>query len=330
MLPVPETAVALRGPSVAAATVASVIVGLAVSLQSRVNAALAVRLVEGGEAKAEAGFHSALISFSTGLLLLALGVALLPRMRRALSAVAGAVRGGRLQRWQLLGGVGGAWLVTTQGLTVPVLGVALFLVSVVAGQLVGSIGADAAALGPAGRMAPTRQRVFGAAIAFAAVAVAVAPRLEAADRGAAAALLLGALALSAGLGVSVQQALNAHVAVAGGWAPVAAAVNFATGTAALLTVVVCGWAIGGWPLAGLPAEPWLYIGGPIGVAFIAIAAWVVPVVGVLRFALAAICGQLAGGAAVDVLLPQAGVAVGWQVWAGAGLTVVAVLVANRR
>ncbi len=305
-------------------------VGLAVSLQSRINASLARELIAGGESAAAAGFHSALISFGSGLVLLGVAVVLLPVMRNALGGVRSAVRERRLAGWQLLGGLGGAWLVTTQGLTVPTLGVAVFLVSVVAGQLVGSLAVDGAGLGPAGRLRPTRSRIVGALLAFGAVGIAVAPRLGSSSGPGAAALLLGLLALSAGLGVAVQQALNAHVGLAGGWAPAAAAVNFTVGTGALLTIVMLGQLLGWWTLAALPAQPWLYLGGPIGVAFIAIAAWVVPVVGVLRFALASISGQIAGGAALDAFAPQPGVEIGWQIWTGAALTIVAVVAANRR
>ncbi len=311
-----------------AALLASVGVGVAVSVQSRVNAVLAMRLIESGESATTAGFHSALISFVTGLVLLAAAVVAVPRMRGALRSVAGSVRDGRLRRWQLLGGIAGAWLVATQGLTVPTLGVALFIVAVVAGQAFGSLGVDAIGLGPAGRLQLTANRIIGALLALCAVVVAVAPRLG--DAGATGAPLLGALALSAGLGIAVQQALNAQVSVASGWAPAAAVVNFIVGTALLLVVVLAGRLLAGWSLAPLPDEPWLYIGGPLGVAFIALAARVVPILGVLRFALASIAGQLAGGAALDLLFPQPGVMFGWGMALGVGLTLAAVAIANRQ
>lgn len=313
---------------IGAALAASVLVGLAAAVQSRINAQLALELAAGGESRTAAGFHSALISFGTGLILLLLITALHPRMRAGVRAIATALRGGRLRWWQLLGGIFGAWLVATQGLTVPTLGVAVFTIAMVAGQVFGSLGVDAVGLGPAGRLRPSGARVVGSLIALGAVAIAVAPRLDGSAGAAAAGL--GLLVLSAGLGISVQQAINAHVSVASGWPLAATLVNFVAGTVVLALVYGIGTVASGWTTAALPGQAWLYLGGPLGVAFIAMAAWVVPVLGVLRFALASICGQLGGGALLDIRYPQPGVVVGWQMAAGVLLTLVAVAVANRR
>ena len=116
------------------------------------------------------------------------------------------------------------------------------------------------------------------------------------------------------------------MAVAAQYAPAAAVVNFVVGTSVLASVVLLGRALAGWPLPELPAEPVLYVGGTIGVAFIAMAAWAVPVVGVLRFGLASIAGQLGGAAALDLLAPQPGVVVGPWLAVGIGVTALAVLV----
>jgi transporter family-2 protein len=310
------------------ATIAAVVVGLLVALQSRINAGLAARLAEGGGDPTAAGVEAALISFGTGQLLLLVGLVAIPALRRGMVRIAAAVRAGGLARWQLLGGAGGAWLVATQGLTVATLGVALFIVAVVAGQTAASLAVDAAGLGPAGRLPVTRRRAAAAALALLAVAITAAPRIEADTGGRAGILAL--LVVSAGAGIAVQQALNGRVAVAAQYAPAAAVVNFVVGTTLLVVVVLLGRTLAGWPLHDLPAEPLLYAGGPIGVAFIAIAAWAVPVVGVLRFGLASITGQLAGGAALDLLAPQPGVTVGPWLAVGLGVTVLAVLVSNRR
>ena len=262
--------------------------------------------------------------------MLSVGVLLLPGLRRGVANVIGSLRAGRLRPWQVLGGAGGAWLVSTQGLTVPTLGVALFMVAVVAGQSVGSLMVDAAGLGPAGKVAVTRRRLLAAGLALTGVVLAVAPRLAGTVSLGIDAAALATLALSAGVGVSVQQAVNARVAVAGGSAPPAAVVNFAIGTSALLVVLGAGVAVGGWTLAGVPGDPWLYAGGPLGVAFIAIAAWIVPLVGVLRFALSAISGQLLGGALIDLVAPQPGAGLGPGMVVGIVLVLSAVLIASRR
>jgi bacterial/archaeal transporter family-2 protein len=261
-------------------------------------------------------------------MLLVVLLALQPRLRQGMRAIGRALRAGRLHWWQLLGGIFGAWLVATQGLAVPTLGVAVFTIAVVAGQVFGSLGVDAAGLGPAGPLRPSRARVVGALIALGAVAIAVAPRLEGSAGAATAGL--GLLVLTAGLGISVQQAINAHVSVASGWPLAATLVNFGVGTAVLAAVYGIGHLAAGWTMAPLPGQAWLYLGGPLGIAFIAMAAWVVPILGVLRFALASICGQLGGGALLDLLYPQPGVVVGWQMLVGVLLTLLAVAVANRR
>ena len=66
-----------------------------------------------------------------------------------------AARAGALRPWQLLGGVAGASLVASQGITVGTIGVALFVVAVVAGQTSSGLAVDHAGLGPpAGARSP--------------------------------------------------------------------------------------------------------------------------------------------------------------------------------
>lgn len=310
------------------ATAAALCVGLLVAVQSRINASLARSLLDGDGGTTAAGIHAALISFATGLALLAVGLCTLAPLRRGMRGVAQSLRAHRLRPWQLLGGAGGAWLVATQGLTVPTLGVALFVVAVVAGQTAASLGVDAAGLGPLGKLRVSGNRVLAALVALSAVAVTAIPRIETGSGSLP--LLLALLAVTAGAGIAVQQALNARVAVAAKYAPSAAVVNFVVGTAVLAAVLLLGTVLADWRTGPLPSQPLLYFGGPIGVAFIAIAAWAVPKVGVLNFALASIAGQLAGGALLDMLFPQPGVTVGPALLLGLALTGIAVMIGNRR
>ncbi|MEY2990080.1 MAG: hypothetical protein RLZZ163_996, partial [Actinomycetota bacterium] len=85
-----------------------------------------------------------------------------------------------------------------------------------------------------------------------------------------------------------------------------------------------------FPWDALPPDPWLYLGGPIGVAFIAASAWVVPMLGVLRFALSAIAGQLSGALAWDLLAPTSGSVITPNLYAGLLLAFLAVVVSARR
>jgi transporter family-2 protein len=187
---------------------------------------------------------------------------------------------------------------------------------------------DAVGLGPLGKLRISGNRVLAALVALAAVAVTAIPRIETGSGSLP--LLLALLAVTAGAGIAVQQALNARVAVAAKYAPSAAVVNFVVGTAVLAAVLLLGTVLADWRTGPLPTQPLLYFGGPIGVAFIAIAAWAVPKVGVLNFALASIAGQLAGGALLDMLFPQPGVTVGPALLLGLALTGIAVMIGNRR
>jgi transporter family-2 protein len=83
----------------------------------------------------------------------------------------------------------------------------------------------------------------------------------------------------------------------------------------------------GWPTGEPPTEPWLYLGGPIGVMFIAAAAVVVRVTGVLVLGLASIAGQVVGAVVIDLVLPTEGARPGVATLVGVALTLVAVGIA---
>ncbi len=284
------------------------------AVQSRINGELGRRLDD--------GVLAALLSFGSGLLLLAVVVLLAPPVRRGLLRVGRDLRRGALRPWQLLGGLGGATLVASQGLTVATLGVAVFSVAVVAGQLGAALVVDRVGLGPAGASPLTARRLLGAGLALIAVVVAVSDAF-----GAPAVLALAVLPLLAGAAISWQQAVNGRVAVAGGPLP-AAFVNFVVGTTALAVAAGAVRLLRG-PALALPSEPWLYVGGAVGVAFIATAAVVVRVIGVLLLSLGIVAGQVLGALAVDIVAP-AGRSVTPVTVVGAVLALLAVAVAVSR
>ncbi|MGC4804408.1 DMT family transporter [Micromonospora sp. DT233] len=288
--------------------------GGAVAMQSRINGELGVRLAD--------GIAAAVVSFGVGLLVLLVLVPVTAGGRRGLSALRAALVDGSLRPWQCLGGVCGALLVATQGLTIGALGVAVFTVAVVAGQSGSGLLVDRAGIGPTGRQAVTVNRLVGAVLTVLAVLLAVGDRL-----GDPATLGLALLPLLAGVGTAWQQAVNGRVRAASGSALTATLVNFAVGTAALLVTFAVEVAVRGLPTGGLPREPWLYLGGPIGIVFIAIAAAIVRFTGVLLLGLATIAGQVVGAVALDVVLPTAASHPGVTTLLGAALTLVAVVVA---
>ncbi|GAA1278804.1 DMT family transporter [Saccharothrix xinjiangensis] len=269
----------------------------------------------------EDGFLAALVSFGGGLALLLLFVPTTAAGRAGLVRLRDALRGGRIRWWQCLGGACGAFFVSTQGLTVAALGVAVFTVAAVAAQAVSSLLVDRAGMGPAGRVPLTGPRVLGAALAVVAVGVAVADEL-----GDPAALWLALLPAVAGIGLGWQSAVNGLVREAAGSTRVTTLVNFGTGTAVLLVVCAVDVAVRGLPDAA-PAGPWFYAGGALGIFTIGSAVLAVRWLGVLLVGLCQVAGQLVGALAVDLIAPAAGERLSALTVAGTVLTLLAVVVA---
>lgn len=297
---------------------ASLVVGMLTALQARINGQLAVELGNGLEA--------AIVSFGSGLLILTVLALAIPPIRLGVARIPRAVRDGQLRWWQALGGVLGGFFVGVQTATVPEIGVAVFTVAVVAGQSSNSLVVDRLGLGPAGVQGITARRVTSAVLAVVAVAIAVSGRVG--DGG----FAVGAVALAfvAGLAIAVQQAINGRASRAAGNPMSATFYNFLFGTIALGVAFGLAWSLLEAEPGRLVAGPWwLYLGGAIGVVFIAIAAWAVPIVGVLMFAVVTIAGQLSGALILDVVAPTAGSRLGPTLVIGVLLAFVAVLVAAR-
>jgi transporter family-2 protein len=296
----------------------SVAGGALLSVQARVNGALATRL--------DSAVVAAAVSFSVGTVALFAVVAkngALERLRDVLPVSAAERRAHRAQRWwHLLGGLGGAFLVSVSAAAVPVIGVAMLSVCVVAGQSSGGLAVDRLGLSPFGRQRLTRERVGGALLAIVAVGIAATTRT-----GTARPLLLAAAAL-AGFGVAGQQAANGHLRMHTGRAPVAALVSFGVGTAGLLLVVGGQAVVGTLPALHWPAAPWLYAGGFGGAAYITLAAAAVPVLGVLRLTLASVAGQVIGSVLLDIVTPT-GHGLAARTVIGAAILLGAVALASR-
>lgn len=294
-------------------------VGLMVATQARINGQLAIEI--------DSGLDAATISFVTGLLVVGVLLAVTSSGRAGVRQLVRVVRARELAPWQMIGGFIGAYVVWAQSLAVPAVGVALFTVAVVAGQTTNSLIVDRLGVGPVGVLAITTKRLLAAAIGLTAVAISVVPRLSE-SRLAAWAIVASVIA---GALIALQQAINGQVARAADNSWTATGLNFILGAFALTIAVVVVSLLGEpFPFAELPISPWLYLGGPIGVAFIAAAAWVVPMLGVLRFGLLSISGQLTGAVAWDVLAPTSGAVVSANLIAGLLLAFLAVVVSARR
>jgi transporter family-2 protein len=267
--------------------------GVTLAVQGRVNGQLGHVMHD--------GVFAALISFGTGTILLVMAVAATPSARAGLVRLRTSVRAGRLRYWQCLGGACGAFLVACQGLTIATLGVAVFSIAVVAGQVVASLAVDRAGLGPGEPQPVTPPRAIGAALAVVAVVIAVSDH-TAIDAGG---LWWALLPAVAGLGLAWQAAVNGLVREASDHVVVPALVNFSVGTAALILAALVDVLARGLP-APPPAEWWYYVGGPLGMFTIMTAVAAVRLTGVLLLGLAQVAGQLTGAVLLDVVVPTAG------------------------
>ncbi len=285
-------------------SVLAVVAGALLAAQSRVNGALRVRL---GDAVV-----AALVSFSCGLLVLAVASLATGRWRGAARLKTGT------RWWWWLGGLAGALLVGASAAAVPEVGVALTGVAVVAGATTGSLLVDWLGISPRGAQPLTLPRLFGSVLAVAGLLVGTVGQ-----RGEVRPLLLAVVGV-AGFGTALQQAANGHLQRHSGEVLVAACVSFLVGATALALAVLATQPDGlHWP-----ANPGLYAGGLGGAAYIALGAYTVPRIGVLRLTLGTVAGQLVGGVLLDATVPTAAGLAAASVVA-ALFTVAAVLVANR-
>lgn len=265
------------------------VIGVLTALQARINGQLGIRLDD--------GFVAAVVSFGSGLAILVALSLLLRDGRAGFARLVDGMRSGGIPWWMLAGGAAGALTVATQGLAVGLIGVSLFTVGVVAGQTVNGLLLDRIGYGPAGAVAVTVPRLLGGALALAAVGLALIG-----DGLAEVPWWMLVLPLLAGAGIAWQQATNGRLRQRVGTPLTATLVNFIGGTALLAIAAAVHVAVFG-PPQPFPAEPWLYSGGAIGVAYIFLAASIVQYTGVLLLALGSVVGQLLMSVALDALWP---------------------------
>lgn len=290
--------------------------GMCLAVQGRINGQLGHLLHD--------GVFAALISFSIGLVLLVVGVAVVPATRRGTARLVAGLRAGRLRWWQCLGGTCGAYVIAAQGITIATLGVAVFTVAVVSGMVVSGLFVDRAGIGPGGPRPITTPRAVAAALAVVAVLVAVSNKF-----GNPAGLWLAVLPATAGLGIAWQTAVNGLVRREADDVVVPTMVNFITGTAALTLASAVDLTFRGWPVA-LPGQWYLYVGGALGIGAIMTAVFAVRLVGVLLLSLASVAGQLIGAVGLDIVVPTVGGGLSVVSVLGATITMVAVGIATLR
>lgn len=295
--------------------IASVIITAQSSINSELNLFTEYSLV------------TALINFATGLLVLSLVMLISRPTRQGFARIPSLVRAGTLRRWQLLGGLSGAFFVATQSSLVQVVGVAIFTVAVVAGQTFAALLVDKFGIGPAGKQAVTIARVGAAILGILGVFVSVL------GQGSTTQVAFGAvfIAFAAGAIVATQPALNGQIANFTGQPAAAAMVNFVVGFIVLVVVFGVKQQISPQQII-VPPMPWenpiIWLGGPFGVFFVLTAAFMAKTLGVFLFTLTSVVGQLSGAILMDVVFPTAVTNITWQLLLGISMTGAAVVLAS--
>lgn len=259
-------------------------------------------------------------SFGSGFVVL-MAMLAWPRYRRKVARVLSALRSGGLAWWQVIGGAFGGLLVATQAYAVPHIGVALFIVALVGGQLGSALVVDRVGLGPGGVLPVTPGRAIAAMIALAGVVVAVAGRIGSNGLE----IVPVILAVAVGMGAAVQQALNGRVTQVTHDGLATAWFNFLIGCTVLLLIgaIPVFTAPAPWNTDAPAAPWWAWLGGACGLFFIAMLGWAAQYAGILELGLAMIAGQVVLGLTIDAVVPQTRDQIDVGSFVGGGLTLVA-------
>ena len=265
------------------------------------------------------GIMAALISNIGGTIFTGLFL-LNPEVRRKCKKLFQDVVSGKFAKWQLLGGVAGAIYISTASSTVSIIGTGLFTVVLVASQNMSGIVVDRFGLSSGSRKKITPKRSIAAVIGIAAVLLSVTD-----FQGKILWIPIVAVVM-AGVAVTVQFALNGRVTKAAN-SQVSAFINFPmsmiTVSITLFVMNLFGKNWNTWP-----NQWWLYTAGFLGAVVVFLAAATIRTLGVLLFGLASVAGQLITSIALDVILPNANINVGWALISGAGLMLLAVYLAS--
>lgn len=292
--------------------------GILIAAQSRVNGGLSAALGNSTEA--------AVYSFGSGFLLLNVIALANPRVRAGVRRIFAGVRSGALPAWRLSAGAMGGIFVAIQTFTVPIIGVALLSVVMIAGQTAASLIVDRVGITGGGKQPITTRRVLAAIITIIAVLVAVWQEIRLANISVVPIIIV----FLGGFMIGVQRALNGQINDISGQSFSTTWLNFFTGTSTLLLLLVIN-TIRGQEIVGLPSSPWwIYWGGTIGVLYIASSSVIVAKIGVLSFTLFATGGQLIGSLIFDLIAPPQDVAVGFNLIIGILITYVGVVVGGLR
>jgi transporter family-2 protein len=304
-----EEATAGRPVPIWIAVAAAVALGALISVQARITAALAER---------SDVYNGAWVTVAVGTAILVVILALSSQARRGLRRVGVALRARTLPWWALVGGLCGMFFVVAQGTAAGVLGLAMFGMAVVAGQVVGGLVFDWIGLAGGAKRPPTRLRVLGSLLAVGAVGWGAI-----AGRGARIDVLLVLMAFSAGAGLALSAGVTGRVNATADHPATSGLVNHLVGLLAIVTILTVT-APGDLSRFRLPDDPWLYLGGAIGPVGVAMTAVLVARLGVLLLGLGMVAGQLIGALVLELIVPTASGGVQPASVVGIAVTLVAV------
>jgi transporter family-2 protein len=288
--------------------------GAMIALQARANGELSHRL--------DNGLQAALVSFSSGLLIILLITPFSPHIKEGIKNLRTAVANKEIARWKLFAGALGGSFVAIQTQIVHLIGVAIYSVASIAGQTAMSLVVDRIGLTGGGKKLISPRRVIAAVLTVLAVLVSVWDRIDANNLS----MLAVTAGCIAGAVVGVQRALNGQINEHSHQSFTTSLLNFITGTTFLVILILVGVALGKNELSPLPAGPWwIYTGGVIGVIYIAFTSTIVQHLGVLTFTLFSVGGQLAASLVIDLVSPTDGVSVSAYLITGLAMTYIGVI-----
>ena len=289
--------------------------GVMIALQARANGELSHLIGNGVQA--------ALVSFGSGLLIIAVVAIFSPSIKAGARNLKGAVDRNELPKWTLFAGALGGSFVAVQTHIVPLIGVAIYSVASIAGQTAASLVVDRIGLTGGGKKHITPRRIAAALFTVFAVFISVFDRLDGRDLSLFA-VLMGCVA---GAIVGVQRALNGQINEHSNQSFTTSFLNFFMGTTFLFIFLLILIAVGLTEFVPLPSGPWwIYTGGVLGVIYIAFTSTIVQHLGVLTFTLFSVGGQLVGSLLIDLYSPTDGVNVSAYLVTGIVMTYFGVLV----
>jgi len=288
--------------------------GLLVSAQSRINGELSNQTGDSLEA--------ALVSFGTGLIFVSLISLFRKDVRAGFKDIFKAVSSKQLPIWRLTAGMLGASFVAMQTYVVPIAGVALFTVASLAGQTAISLWIDHVGFAGGIKSAISKRRIVAAIITISAVVVSAWDRFSMSSFS----ILTITLAVFAGSWVGVQRALNGQINYFSKKSFATSQLNFITGFTFLTFLLILRSLFTDHSILNLTSGPWwMFLGGSIGVFYIAFSAVAVQYVGVLEFTLLSVGGMLFGSLLLDLIVPTAGTHISPYLIAGIFLTYLGVI-----